>query len=414
MAMSMPFPARNPNTQTDEESAPAPSNSTKVVPQDLAVRLICPDCNRNPAPAPSNSTKVVPQDLAVRLICPDCNRNPPNLVEEYGSGDVVCADCGLVVGDKIVDTRSEWRTFANDEGDDPSRVGGPSNPFLSTADDFSTVISFRDNHTGTARDLQRASQRAAQKGGEKNLANAFRDISNMCDLIQLGRTEVETAKQIYKRVEDLKLLRGKPMEAVIAACVFVACRQGKVPRTFKEICAVTKVKKKTMGQCFKALEESLQLYGDGSTAYTGSKGHTAEDLLPRFCSHLGLVAQAGGRGQTHPTIGYTEMVAREVILRAQAKGILAGRSPISVAAAAIYFGGHLIGLGLETTDAKGRKTKRVDGMRLKKIADETGVSDVTIRNAFKFLKEQKEDVVDPKWFEESSRVKANFDWLPAA
>ncbi|KAH8924413.1 transcription initiation factor IIB [Atractiella rhizophila] len=368
MAMSMPFPARNPNTQTDEESAPAPSNSTKVV----------------------------PQDLAVRLICPDCNRNPPNLVEEYGSGDVVCADCGLVVGDKIVDTRSEWRTFANDEGDDPSRVGGPSNPFLSTADDFSTVISFRDNHTGTARDLQRASQRAAQKGGEKNLANAFRDISNMCDLIQLGRTEVETAKQIYKRVEDLKLLRGKPMEAVIAACVFVACRQGKVPRTFKEICAVTKVKKKTMGQCFKALEESLQLYGDGSTAYTGSKGHTAEDLLPRFCSHLGL------------------MVAREVILRAQAKGILAGRSPISVAAAAIYFGGHLIGLGLETTDAKGRKTKRVDGMRLKKIADETGVSDVTIRNAFKFLKEQKEDVVDPKWFEESSRVKANFDWLPAA
>jgi transcription initiation factor TFIIIB Brf1 subunit/transcription initiation factor TFIIB len=37
-----------------------------------------------------------------------------------------------VVGHRIIDTRSEWRTFSNDnaKGDDPSRVGGPSNPLL--------------------------------------------------------------------------------------------------------------------------------------------------------------------------------------------------------------------------------------------------------------------------------------------
>ena len=48
-------------------------------------------------------------DLAVRLICPDCQDPVPNLVEEYASGDIVCASCGLVLGDRIVDTRSEWR-----------------------------------------------------------------------------------------------------------------------------------------------------------------------------------------------------------------------------------------------------------------------------------------------------------------
>lgn len=57
------------------------------------------------------------QNLNVTLICLYCRITPPNLVEEFASGDLVCGDCGLVLGDRIVDTRSEWRTFANDEGD---------------------------------------------------------------------------------------------------------------------------------------------------------------------------------------------------------------------------------------------------------------------------------------------------------
>ena len=48
-------------------------------------------------------------DLAVRLICPECRDPNPNIVEEFGSGDLVCGNCGLVLGDRIVDTRSEWR-----------------------------------------------------------------------------------------------------------------------------------------------------------------------------------------------------------------------------------------------------------------------------------------------------------------
>jgi hypothetical protein len=48
-------------------------------------------------------------DLAVRLICPDCKDPNPNIVEQFGSGDIVCGNCGMVLGDRIVDTRSEWR-----------------------------------------------------------------------------------------------------------------------------------------------------------------------------------------------------------------------------------------------------------------------------------------------------------------
>lgn len=52
-------------------------------------------------------------DLAVRLICPECRDPIPNIVEEFGSGDMVCGSCGLVLGDRIVDTRSEceWHSL---------------------------------------------------------------------------------------------------------------------------------------------------------------------------------------------------------------------------------------------------------------------------------------------------------------
>ena len=48
-------------------------------------------------------------DLNVRLICPECRDPNPKIVEEFSSGDLVCGGCGLVLGDRIVDTRSEWR-----------------------------------------------------------------------------------------------------------------------------------------------------------------------------------------------------------------------------------------------------------------------------------------------------------------
>ncbi|CAI7488742.1 CGH_1_collapsed_G0056860.mRNA.1.CDS.1 [Saccharomyces cerevisiae] len=71
-------------------------------------------------------------NLNIVLTCPECKVYPPKIVERFSEGDVVCALCGLVLSDKLVDTRSEWRTFSNDDhnGDDPSRVGEASNPLF--------------------------------------------------------------------------------------------------------------------------------------------------------------------------------------------------------------------------------------------------------------------------------------------
>lgn len=294
-------------------------------------------------------------NLNLNLICPDCKVSPPHIVEEFASGDLVCGDCGLVLGDRIIDTRSEWRTFANDEGDDPSRVGAAENPLLD-GNQLDTVISRRDGGTGTARDLNKIHGRVTAVKGERNLVQAFKEIGAMCDSISLAKTVSDTAKQLYKRVEDEKLLRGKSGDAIIAACIFIACRQEKVGRTFREICALTRVPKKEIGRCYKSLQAKLQ---------TNTSIMNSEDLMLRFCSNLQLP-------------NYVQKAGIDLVKRAKEVGTLAGKSPISVAAACIYMVSYLYHMPKSTRD----------------IAHVAGVSEVTIKSAYKSLYAERELLVD--------------------
>lgn len=45
----------------------------------------------------------------------------------------------------------------------------------------------------------------------------------------------DRANEIYKKVEDQKPLRGRNQDAIVAACLYIACRQEDKPRTVKGI-----------------------------------------------------------------------------------------------------------------------------------------------------------------------------------
>lgn len=195
------------------------------------------------------------ENLNTTMMCKDCKEVPPNLVEEFSSGDMVCGSCGLVLGDRIVDTRSEWRTFANDDqgNDDPSRVGDGANPLLNGSQ-LTTTISFQDGNA-RSRDLMRTQNKSTNDKATKGLLAAYKEIGAHCDAIALPRSVNEAAKALYKKVDDAKAFRGKSQEAIIAGIIFIACRHGNQPRTFAEIFALTKVEKKDIGRVFKALEK---------------------------------------------------------------------------------------------------------------------------------------------------------------
>ena len=195
------------------------------------------------------------ENLNMQMICRDCKEFPPNLIEEFSSGDMVCGSCGLVLGDRIVDTRSEWRTFSNDDqgNDDPSRVGDGENELLNGSQ-LQTMIS-NDRGSTRSRDLFRTQNKSTHDKTTKTLLAAYKEIGAYCDAINIPKVVSDVAKGLFKMVNDAGAFKGKPTEAVIAGCIFIACRQGKVPRTFREVYELTKVTKKEIGRTFKSLEK---------------------------------------------------------------------------------------------------------------------------------------------------------------
>lgn len=272
------------------------------------------------------------------------------------------------------------QTFANDEGDDPSRVGAASDPLMEGMEQLDTVISFRDGGTGIARELQRAASRSQNSRSERNLLTAFREISSWCDRFSLPKTISDIAKQLYKRSEEEKLLRGKSMEAVIAACIFIACRQAHVPRTFREICSLMDVSKKTLGQCYKALEQAFNLTPGASAQQKGASPSTGpETLLVRYCNHLDLP----------PSL---QSMCGDIIVSARKHGIADGRSPVSIAAGAIFF----------TCQLQGKKKS------IRDISAVAGVSEGTIKLVYRLYYAEKEKLVKEEWIADG---RVSFDRL---
>lgn len=211
------------------------------------------------------------QNLTIDVVCPECQEYPPNIVEEFSSGDSVCGSCGLVLGDRIVDTRSEWRTFANDEsgGDDPSRVGKAANS-LFNGSQLETGISFGDGLR--SRELNRAHQKINQDKSSKGLKDAYSKISSLCQPWNLPAVVEDMAMHLFKISVESNEFKGKNPDAIIAGCLFIACRQTGYPRTFKEINTATHVTKKEVGRIFKKLEDVFVKTQKAKVAKSGVTG----------------------------------------------------------------------------------------------------------------------------------------------
>ena len=340
----------------------------------------------------------------MHLVCPDCKEVPPNLVEEYASGDMVCGDCGLVLGGRIVDTHSEWRTFSNDDqnNDDPSRVGDGPNVLLN-GDQLQTTISFGDGGR-TARDLNRAQNRTMQDKGNKALMAAYKQIGAICDNMHLEPKVNAHAKFLFKTVHDTGSFRGKQTESVIAGVVFISCRHFKVGRSFREINAITQVPKKEIGRIFKNLEKFFEAHNaklEGKLSCicvsklltstlvvipdaNNTAATTAAELSSRYCSRLNLSNDA-------------RMIAEKLAAKVDRVGALDGRSPLSAAAACIYFASHLM------------KSAR----SAKEIANVVGVSDGTIRTAYRYLWDKKDTLIEANWLtDKDGNVRGDTNELP--
>ncbi|OAY77853.1 transcription initiation factor IIB-like [Ananas comosus] len=283
--------------------------------------------------------------------CPDCKK-ATEVVFDHSAGDTVCSECGLVLEAHSIDETSEWRTFANESGDnDPVRVGGPANPLLADGG-LSTVIAKPNGAHGEflSSSLGRWQNRGSNP--DRSLILAFKTIATMADRLGLVATIKDRANEIYKKVEDHKSSRGRNQDAIFAACLYIACRQEDKPRTIKEISSVANgATKKEIGRAkeyiVKLLEAEMGQSMEMGAVHAG-------DYMRRFCSHLGMTNQA-------------VKAAQEAVRKSEELDIR--RTPVSIAAAVIYMITQL------------SEEKRP----LKDISVATGMAEGTIKNSYKDL-----------------------------
>ncbi len=294
----------------------------------------------------------------VKVKCPECGSLDISM--DYSRGETVCQKCGLVISENMIDTGPEWRAFDSDQRNKRARTGAPIK-YSKPNKGLSTEI---DNFNRDIRGVKIPAKSRAQmyrlrkwhkrtsisSSMERNLAIALSELQRISSSLSLPKNIEEESALLYRKAVQKGLIRGRLIESVVAAVLYTICRKSGIPRTLDEIAEVSGISKKEIGRTYRFLKRDLGI----SMPLTNPVHY-----VPRFASELGLS-------------GEVQEKAREILEHAIGGGLISGRGPTGVAAAAVYIAGVLKGE---------RRTQ-------KEVADVAGVTEVTIRNRYRELKDK--------------------------
>jgi transcription initiation factor TFIIB len=296
------------------------------------------------------------EEESAELVCPECGGN---LLTDEEHGETVCADCGLVVEEDEIDRGPEWRAFDSAERDSKSRVGAPTTNMMHDKG-LSTNIGWQDKDA-YGRSLSSRQRQKMQRlrtwderfrtrdSKERNLKQALGEIDRMASALGLPQQVRETASVIYRRALNDDLLPGRSIEGVATAALYASARMAGNPRSLDEISVVSRVDKMELTRTYRYIVRQLNLEIQPADP---------KSYVPRFASDLELSDEAERR-------------ARELLDNARDAGLLSGKSPVGLAAAAIYAAALL-------TNEKVTQNE---------VSEVANISEVTIRNRYKEILE---------------------------
>jgi transcription initiation factor TFIIB len=305
----------------------------------------------------ANPTSSHTQQAKVQA-CPECGST--RLMRDYECAELVCMDCGYVIAAKIADRGPEWRAFDDEQRAKRTRVGAPLTYTIHDKG-LSTMIDWHD------RDIYGKGLSPGQKAQvyrlrkwqrrirvsdatERNLAFALSEITKIANNLNLPKNILETASLIYRKAVKERLIRGRSIQGVTSAAIYLACRQCGVARTLEEIAQASNVSKKEVGRSYRFLIKELKY---------SIPPLKPSQYITKFSNQLTMQ-------------GKVEEIAHKILTAAKELKLTSGRGPTGIAAAASYIASVLTGE---------RKTQR-------EIAEIAQVTEVTIRNRYKELVER--------------------------
>ena len=287
--------------------------------------------------------------------CPECRSE--SIFKDSLRGELICTDCGLILESNTIDPRAEWRAFDSRDYEKRSRVGAPITLTLHDKG-LSTIIDWRDrdafgNKLSPAKRAQAYRLRKWQirmrihSAVDRNLAFAMSELDRLASQLGIQKNLKETSALIYRKTVSKNLIRGRSIEAMMAASIYTACRLRQVPRTLDEFAKNSRIEKRELGKSYRLILRQLNLK---ITSISPNR------FVARFANDL----QVSQRSQ---------LKAMKILNVARRIGITSGKDPSGLAAASIYV----------AVLSNGEKKTQ------KEIARVANITEVTVRNRYKEL-----------------------------
>ncbi|MDG6905406.1 MAG: transcription initiation factor IIB [Nitrososphaerota archaeon] len=279
------------------------------------------------------------------------------MAADTSGGELFCSNCGYVVKDRMEDGGLERRAFSHEEMNERAHTGLPSSLALHDMG-LSTIIG-KENRDSSGKSLSASratierlriwdGRSQVHEPEDRNRRQAFNELDRIVDKLNVSDAVIEKAAYIYRKALERGMIHGRSISAMIAACLYAACRDTATPRTLKDVSAVSNTKKKELGRCYRLLFREL-------------------DLRMPVVDPAKCVSRIASRARIKEP---TKRRALEILRRAEETRTSAGKDPMGLAAAALY-----VACVLEHED----KTQT-------DLADAASVTEVTIRNRYKGLK----------------------------
>ncbi len=273
--------------------------------------------------------------------------------------EIVCTSCGHVILRQNIEEGPEWRSF---EGEEESRIRVGMPPTLLMQDKGLSTVIGRENEDSTGRKIVGRAKRDLNRlrkwqqrisiysSMERNLSYALSELNKLGEKLDIPFSVLERASYIYRMALEKDLVRGRAINSIVSASLYAALRYDGIPRTLKELSKASLIEKKELARCYRMLVKELRL----QMPVVDPIKH-----VRKICVYGGLNKRA--------------MLESEKIIRlAQKKKLTAGKDPIGLAAASVYYSCVLLDI---------KKTQR-------DIAIAADITEVTVRNRYKSLSEE--------------------------
>lgn len=308
---------------------------------------------------------------APSIVCMICDSNTPctnnndnktsTVITDVESGEIICSKCGIVIRDHIEDnTRPDTRMFGNEQDYSRIRTGPPTSIAYHDMG-LSTTIGRTDKDASghkldaaTYSKMRRLNtwnvRTQLHKPTHRNLMIAFRNLGKLKDKLGLSDAVVEKAAYTYRKAHQRGLVRGRTTDSILGAAVYAASRELGVPKTLDEVAQASSIRVKWISKGYRILIYEL--------------GISIPMVDPMKC-----IVKVANRISLNEI---TKRKAMAIMGQVTEKEISAGKDPMGLAATVIY----MCCLGTD------KNKSQVD------IAKAAGVTEVTVRNRLKDLKQK--------------------------